>query len=54
MTAEQVFGYIGSYGFPIAACVYMATYFRKTIEKNTEVTQKLNLLIEAFLNQLKK
>lgn len=42
---------IGSYGFPIVACLYMMISCNKTVNKNTEATNKLITLFEVFMQK---
>ena len=43
--------FIGSYGFPIVCCAYMMITMNKTLEKNTESTNKLCDLISKLLDK---
>ncbi len=54
MTIEMIMGYVSTVGFPIAITCYVLFRLEKRTIENTTALNKLNLLIEAFLNQLKK
>lgn len=42
---------IGSLGFPIVMCGYMAIKFNKTLEKNTEAVNSLILVVSHLMHQ---
>lgn len=42
---------IGSLGFPIAACFYMATTMNKSLQANTEATNALAALVQRLMDK---
>lgn len=42
---------IGSFGFPIVACVYMALKFEKSINENTKAIRTLYSLLSKKLSK---
>jgi len=42
---------IGSFGFPIVACAYMALKFEKSINENTKAIHKLFTLLSKKLSK---
>lgn len=54
MELDTITALIGSLGFPIAACVFLAWFmtsqlkeFRKSIEENTEVVKELLIVMKS-------
>ena len=52
MELAEIMQYVSSVGFPIACCVYMMTVNNKTVQKNTEATNKMTSVMEAVLARL--
>lgn len=48
MDTTTIIQLIGSVGFPIVACVYLATYFKKSMDS---LTQAVNTLISSLQGQ---
>lgn len=51
---STITGVIGSLGFPITMCIYMAAVNNKTVKENTETTNRLCTLMENLINKLNK
>ena len=49
MDFQTVTSLIGSVGFPIVACVYLATTMNKTLENNTNILTKLYTMLDRYL-----
>lgn len=43
---------IGSLGFPIAACIWLATVFKKSIDANTESNNKISIVLAKICEHL--
>lgn len=52
MELAEIIGTISQVGFPIAACIYMMVVNNKTVEKNTEATNKMISVMETVLARL--
>lgn len=42
---------VGSLGFPIAACAYMATTMNKSLQANTQATNALAALVQRLMDK---
>lgn len=42
---------VGSLGFPVVCCGYMMVVINRTMKENTDVTNKLAVLIERLLQR---
>lgn len=51
MEMDIIIQTIGSVGFPIVACGYMATVMNKTVQANTEATNALRELVQRLLDK---
>jgi len=49
METEILIQLVGSLGFPIVACIYLASRFEKILKSNTEAIQNLILVITKKL-----
>lgn len=52
MDAGTVLQLIGSYGFPIVACIFMGWYVKYTTDKNREEIKTLNEQHRAEMNTI--
>lgn len=49
METEILINLVGSLGFPVAGCIYLATRFEKILKANTDAVQNLILVITKKL-----
>ena len=52
MEFPELLDYIAQNGFAIAACIYMMVVNNKTVQKNTEATNKMISVMESVLARL--
>lgn len=48
MNVDTLFYGIGALGFPIMACVWLATHFRKSLDENTKALNALKDCVEKL------